>query len=306
MDPVTHSLIGANLANGFYRRRLGPEAVPILVAASNVTDIDAVVHLSGRRTAILMRRTFGHSLFLAPFWGALLAWLLCRIYRAQRWRTVFLLCLLGIGVHLFFDLVNSFGVVLLWPFSTWRPELAIVFIIDLALAGLLAAPLLLGLFPKLRRHKEALSRAAIACAALYVAFCGTNRFLAMRALRQAAKPPSGAFVYAFPEPFGPNRWHGVVLEGGVYQNYLVHSLTGEAERKSDVETDAGRPEIEGARETPLGRKLDWFFKAPVWTSSGRRVEAYDLRFRPILIERREPFAFSFETLPDGSAAPLDP
>src|SRR5712692_2481641 len=143
MDPVTHTLVGVAMANAFFRRRIGPESVPILAIASNLPDLDAVVHLTGNPAAVLMRRTFGHSLLLLPFWALLLALALRRFYPRPGARTLFGLCLLGAGVHLLFDLINSFGVVLLWPLSSWRPELALVFIIDFVLTGLVALPLLL-------------------------------------------------------------------------------------------------------------------------------------------------------------------
>ena len=66
MDPVTHTLVGAGMANAFFRRRVGPEAIPILALASNLPDIDAVVHLTGDPAALLWRRSFGHSLFTIP------------------------------------------------------------------------------------------------------------------------------------------------------------------------------------------------------------------------------------------------
>ncbi|PYS96581.1 MAG: hypothetical protein DMF50_04130, partial [Acidobacteria bacterium] len=66
MDPVTHTLVGVAMANALFRRRIGPESVPILAIASNLPDLDAAVHLTGSPAALLMRRTFGHSLFLVP------------------------------------------------------------------------------------------------------------------------------------------------------------------------------------------------------------------------------------------------
>ena len=95
MDPVTHTLIGIGMANAFFRRRIGPEAVPILAIASNLPDVDALVHLSSDPTAVLMRRTFGHSLFLLPIWAIGLAFILRRFYPRLDLRTLFGLSLLG-------------------------------------------------------------------------------------------------------------------------------------------------------------------------------------------------------------------
>lgn len=70
---MTHPLVGVGIANAFFRKRIGKSAVPILALASNLPDIDAVVVLAGDPTAILMRRTFGHSLFLLPLWALALS-----------------------------------------------------------------------------------------------------------------------------------------------------------------------------------------------------------------------------------------
>ena len=303
MDPVTHTLVGVGMANALFRRRVGPESVPILAIASNLPDLDAAVHLTGSPAALLMRRTFGHSLFLVPVWALLLALVLRRFYPRTGLPRLYGLSLLGAAMHLFFDLINSFGVVLLWPFSDWRPELAIVFIIDLVLTGLLALPLVLALIPAARPRLVGMSRAALACVALYLALCGAGRHLAGRTLaREAAAldaPPN--FTYVFPEPLGPHRWRGVLRQGNLYRVYLVHSLSGQAELKEEVRTQTGDPRVEEVRQAPFGRRLEAFFKAPVWRVQGAplTVSAYDLRFLSLLLTRRHVFEYTFEVGPAG-------
>ena len=184
MDPVTHTLVGVTAANAFFRRRIGREAVPILALASNLPDLDGVVMLTNHPASVVFRRTFGHSLFLLPLWSFLLTLILRRFYPRIRLPALFGLVFLGAGVHLFFDLINSFGVVLLWPFSAWRPELALVFIVDLALTALLALPLLLAIVPKIRPHLVPVSRIAAAAVVAYLLICSAGRTLAAEALER--------------------------------------------------------------------------------------------------------------------------
>lgn len=313
MDSVTHTLVGVGMANAFFKRRIGPPAVTILALASNLPDIDGIVHLTGDPTAILLRRTFGHSLLLLPLWSLALAGILKRFYPGLRILTLFGLVLLGASVHLFFDLVNSFGVVLLWPFSGWRPELAIVFIIDLFLTGILAIPLLCYLSPSTRPHLELVSRAAIACSIVYLIFCGTNRIMVQQALtteiNYLRRVPE--FVYIFPEPLGPHRWRGVTRYGDTYKVYLIYSLSGRIELKDEVETKKDNPYVIRVKDTDLGRRLVRFFKAPVWSvkenhqegrspvGSSIEVGVYDLRFRSIVIGREAPFEYKFHVYEDG-------
>jgi inner membrane protein len=313
MDPVTHTLVGITTANAFFRRRAGREAVPILAWASNLPDLDGVVMLTGHPAAVVFRRTFGHSLFLLPLWSFLLALILRRFYPRLSARTVYGLVLLGAAMHLFFDLVNSFGVVLLWPLSDRRPELAIVFIVDLILTSLLALPILLAGPAALRPRLAILSRLSVAAVVLYLGICAAGHALAREALvREARATPGRAdFLYVFPEPLGPHRWRGVVRKGNLYDVYLVHSFTGRLEKKEQIETHPETPEAARARQTRLGRRLDRFFKAPVWESRRARgsgpedgpatVTAYDLRFRSLVLDRRSIFSFCFRVTDAGAA-----
>jgi FAD/FMN-containing dehydrogenase/membrane-bound metal-dependent hydrolase YbcI (DUF457 family) len=297
VDPITHTLCGVALGNALFRRRAGSAAVPILAIASNLPDLDTVVHLTGDPTAVLMRRTIGHSVFLLPVWSAALAWLLGRRYRHLRFPVLFGMVLLGATVHDVFDLINSFGVVLLWPFSRARPELAIVFIIDFVLTGLLVLPLALAAVRRLRPHLVTLSRGALVAVAVYLACCAGNRALASGILDAQARadgpdsPPD--FTYVFPEPLGPHRWRGVVRRDGAYRVYLVRSLSGTATLRDEVTTSLDSPVVAAARASPLGRRLEWFFKAPVWSVAGPDLAAvHDLRFRTLVLRRPPVFEFT--------------
>jgi membrane-bound metal-dependent hydrolase YbcI (DUF457 family) len=320
VDPVTHTLVGVTVANGLFRRRAGAAAVPILALASNLPDIDGLVMLAGDPTAVMMRRTFGHSLLLLPLWCVALAWLV-----RLRWRHLTRLELLGMvavgaGLHLFFDLINSFGVVLLWPLSAARPELAWVFIIDLILTGLLAAPLLVALAPRWRPRLASLSRAAIAAVAVYLALCGAGHARAMTLLERAAvdgatddsasdlgpdwvevgSPAPPDFLYVFPEPLGPHRWRSVTRTGDRYRLHLINVLTGSVTFRREVTTGVADPRVARARATPLGRRLEAFFKAPVWEVGPESGVAgvYDLRFTSFVLDR--PAVFRFQVPGGGS------
>ena len=294
MDPATHTLSGIALANACFREKWGRETVPILAVAANWPDIDAAVMLRGDPAAVLLRRTFGHSLILLPFLAVALAAIFHRFYPKLGWAKLLPLCVAGMLLHLFFDLINSFGVVLLWPLSDWRPEFGIVFILDLTLTGLLAAPLLAG---KWRRNwLVPASKISLCAVAAYFAFCGLNRAWALRSLPDAQ---AADFSYVFPEPLGPHRWKGVVRKDDVYHVYLVHSLTGQAEPRGEIRTELKDPAVEAARQAPFARRFEWFAKAPVWTASGDEASVYDLRFSSLVVRREASFKFRFRVLPDG-------
>ncbi len=296
------------MANAFFRKRVGPEAVPVLAWSSNLPDIDAAVMLWRDPAAITLRRTFGHSIFLFPVWAAGLAWIFKKKYPHQKFGTLFGLCLLGAAVHVFFDLVNSFGVVVLWPFSSWRPEFAAVFIVDLILLALLIAPLIATRYldPEKRQRYFRYSMAAVAA---YLVLCFANRAAAGSSLayeeenRHGYQPPD--FSYVFPEPLGPHRWRGVMRYGDDYELYLIHNhlLYETAELKEHISTSPNDPRVLKARQSPLGQRIDTFFKAPVWLCNGDEVDAYDIRFRSLVFPRQRGFQFRFLADPADSAKP---
>ena len=304
MDPVTHTLLGVGLGNAFYRERTGRAALPVLALASNLPDLDAVVHLTGDPYAVLMRRTFGHSLLLLPFWSLLFAWLASRRYREVPLRTLYGMTLVGVAGHLLFDLINSFGVVLLWPLSDARPELAWVFIIDFVLTGLLALPLALALLAGLRPRLRPMSRAALATVACYLLLCGAARWRSTELLARQA--PAGAdFAYVFPEPLGPHRWRGVVRSPGRYDLFLLHPLSGRVDPRGSVRNDLDDPRVAAVRQTRDGQRLQRFFKAPVWQpeGEGNAVSAWDLRFKPLVVDREAVFHYTLESPAPGPGTP---
>lgn len=318
MDPVTHTLAGVALGNALYRDRV-PKAAFILAAASNLPDIDALSHLSFSMNAVLWRRTFGHSALLIPLWCAGLAWILKRRWcRETRFSTLFWMCLTGAYVHVVLDLINSFGVVPLWPLSGWRPELSIVFIIDLILTAILAAPLALAA-AGLGRDLAACSQASLALAAVYFMLCGSARGMALGRLSEESGRLGvrADFLYAFPEPFGPHRWRGVIRAGGIYRLYLLRPFSGGLESHGELET-SDDPHVRLVRASPLGRRLDRFFKAPLWTAKAPagppdpagpwEVSGRDLRFSSLVLglgsDGHGAFLFRFQVGPNGEVRQL--
>lgn len=297
--------MGLGVAHAFLRRKLGCESVAILAVAANLPDIDGLVHLTADPAAITLRRSFGHSVFAMPVWSLAAAWLWKRRHPRFRLSTLFGMNLLGCCVHVFFDLVNSFGVLALWPFDGYRPELSIIFIIDLALTGLLGLPYLAARLPPWRGRLEALCRTSLACVAAYVLLCAAGRARAEMLLLEHDPGRRAGFSYVFPEPFGPHRWRGVLRFGDRYRVYLIHSVSGRTELKGEVSTEDSDPRVLAAKDTDLAKRLQAFFKAPVWRVEERpgetQVKAYDLRFRPLVIDRGAVFEFVFRLDPDGRA-----
>jgi hypothetical protein len=134
--------------------------------------------------------------------------------------------------------------------------------------------------------------------------CGLNRAWALQALAKVTTKPVD-FSYVFPEPLGPHRWHGITRRGDLYQEFLIHSFSGVCEPRGEVITHIGDRAVVKARQSEFAQKIEWFFKAPVWTverrsSEGVEVSVHDLRFQSFVLNRRGSFRFRMLVRRDGS------
>lgn len=138
MDNLTHSLAGAMLGQMGLKRKTGL-AMPTLIIAANIPDIDAVATLLGGVQHLGIRRGITHgpvALVLLPIllWGAML---LYHSWRPNPERLpvhkgwLLLLAFIGTASHPALDWLNNYGIRLLEPFSGRWFYGDTIFIIDL-------------------------------------------------------------------------------------------------------------------------------------------------------------------------------
>lgn len=170
MDNVTHSLIGALIGQMGLKRKTGL-AMPMLIIAANIPDIDAVATLFSAHEHLAIRRGITHgpiAMVVLPLllWGTMLwfdrwrmqrdqwpfAWMQKHAGHSMPVHKVWLLVLAYIGClsHPLFDWFNSYGIRLLEPFSSQWFYGDSIFIIDIWL--LLA--LMSGVWVSLRRERR--------------------------------------------------------------------------------------------------------------------------------------------------------
>lgn len=294
MDNLSHTLLGIALSKAGLEQRYGRGTTLALVVASNLPDLDAALMFLGG-DAWLYRRTLTHSVFGLPVLAAAAGAVFHRFYPQISWKSFFGLILLGLGCHVFLDLLNSYGVVLLYPLSRQRFELSWVFIIDLVFWALLALPIVVSLLSA--KPAPRVWRGALLGLGLYIGFCATGRAVAGHVfhksiVNEGMKPD---FTYIFPEALGPHRFRGVVKEKGEFRLGLIHWLGGRLEWAGRFQSEDDDLLVRSARDSDFGRKLDWFFKAPVWRrapDAPDQAEVFDLRFQSIVLRwRKSPFYF---------------
>jgi inner membrane protein len=294
MDPLTHTLVGLDVAWALPERLRSRTTTAIVLGSSVLPDIDALWILEGKEVATLHRRTFTHSLVGLTLLALLCAFIFSRRRDGPGFGRLFALALLGGACHVLLDLANSFGVALLAPFSMHRFELGLVFVVDPVVWLLAFLPLLVW-----RRREElrpAVARLGLASIAAYVALCGTARSRAIVLLDRAlhADDVQAETTLVFPEPLGPQRWSAAGRSGSSYHRYLVYPFDSRAEASGVFISEDDDPLVRRVREDPASRPARIFLRAPLWRVEGHSVEVRDLRFTyQVLGNDWDPFRFRF-------------
>lgn len=151
MDPLTHTLVGANLSS----TRLGrttPLATAALVVGANLPDVDAILYFTGHSDLALgFRRGWTHGVLAIFVLPLLQAAVLVAYGRARRLpvspRWLFMLSFVAVLTHPALDWLNNYGMRWLMPFrGTWFYGDS-VFIMDPLLWIVLGAGWLIGRRP---------------------------------------------------------------------------------------------------------------------------------------------------------------
>jgi membrane-bound metal-dependent hydrolase YbcI (DUF457 family) len=167
MDTITHGIAGALIGKAFLagesdaadegepagsRRYATAGRVAVWAATLGAVfpDSDSVLDfLDPTGMAVITEhRGLTHSLVLLPLWVLLLAmatrWLVKRRQAEQaptpRTMKFVLAYAVGIGSHIFLDLINSWGTMIWMPLSKRRVAWDLVFVIDLTLTAIVLAP----------------------------------------------------------------------------------------------------------------------------------------------------------------------
>lgn len=293
MDPLTHGLTGALLAEVGPARQLGRQARVAMIAGALIPDIDVFWSTGGGVAELESHRGFTHSLLVA-LGLALVVGAVARASGPQkRFWSLAGLGLLGILVgHLFLDLATSFGTQILLPFTRERYAWDLVFIIDplvsVPLMGALALPVLF------RLSRVAFARAGLVYLVGYFALLATNHQLAVTQVRQiaVAQGLTPVRVAALPEPLTPFSWLGLVESDGVYGRAIVHPWSSQPVRLERIVKGPVQLTQALARQSREVQTYLWFARFPVARErevGGKQVVEYeDLRFERIF-RNRKPF-----------------
>jgi len=225
MEPVTHALTCIALGRAGLNK-ITRAATPMLLVSGLIADFDWVTRLGGAATFLRGHRTVTHSLVGTVAIVAVVAaisWLTGRKYSklAVGILPALAICTIGAGAHLLLDMLNGYGVKLLWPFSAkwyaWDLADSVdSWILFFLLVGLLIPELFrlvleeIGSKPK--RHGR--QRGAI-FGLVFVALVIAGRAFAHQGAialldSRGYRGQTPLVVAAFPKPSNPLLWSGVV------------------------------------------------------------------------------------------------
>lgn len=236
MEPVTHALASIALGRAGLNK-VSRMATPMLLVSGLAADVDWATRLGGASAFLRGHRTATHSFVgtvvlitgvAAGFWiaGRKFPKFAVNIFPAL------LICTVGAGVHLFLDLLNGYGVKLLWPFSaTWYAwniaDSVDPWIIFFMLAGLLLPELFHLILEEIgsKPRKRGRQRGAIVGLALVTLFIAGRAMAHERAIAlldsREYRGQAPLVVAAFPRPSTPLIWSGVVETDNALVNVNV-------------------------------------------------------------------------------------
>ncbi|MBZ5699534.1 MAG: metal-dependent hydrolase [Acidobacteriia bacterium] len=225
MEPVTHALTSIALGRAGLNK-VTRMATPMLLVSGLVADVDWVSRLGGASAFLHGHRTATHSLLGTAVLSVAVTLVFVFAGRKVPQFAIgalpaLLVCVVGAGVHLLLDLLNGYGVKLMWPFSAkwygWDLADSVdAWIIFFLLAGLLLPELFrlvleeIGSKPK-RRGRQRGAIVSLLLVALFVAgrAVAHQRAVALLDSREY-RGQAPLVVAAFPRPSNPFIWSGVV------------------------------------------------------------------------------------------------
>lgn len=283
MDNLTHTLVGAALAEAGLKKRTALGAVTLVIGA-NFPDVDAIAVPLGVGLEFRRGATHGFlALAILPFVLAGIMWLWDSQVRRRRdptlpaadFRQLALLSAISISTHPTLDFMNTYGMRWLMPFADQWFYADGMFIVDPWFLGVLVAGVVVS---RRRKHVDP-ARIALATASSYVILMLCVTTMGRSQVYQLVGPRK---FMVQPTPLKP--WHrGIVVdEPGAYR-FGSYTAFGEA-RLSDVTIakGGGDPAVGLARETVAAQRfLSWArfpFYRVVRDRDGTLVRIADARY----------------------------
>lgn len=270
MDPITHTLAGLSVKQVGFRKNA---ALAIVIIASLLPDIDYITRIWGADVLLRYHRGITHGIGALFFFSLLLAFIFknkCGFWYA------FVLSFLAYGLHLLFDLTNSYGTRILSPLDFNAYSLDIVFIIE----PWLTLPLLISLIAGMINKKRA-SVFAI-CTLLLICIVFVSRYYLQTEAKRFLKAHVDANkYYVLPLPNDFITW-AYLTQTKEYSELGVVDLFSKRVIVAERFNNKQDPLIEASKENKVVKNFLYFAKTPhaevTKTEDGAVVTWKELRY----------------------------
>jgi inner membrane protein len=283
LDPVTHIASGAlsgKLAQAHFEKK---QFFWFCVAAAWLPDIDNFLGMLGPEAYLLYHRGITHSVFGGIVLALLLAGVWKMFSRSFPLTTGAVIAYACILLHIFLDLITSYGTLIFAPLTRARYTINAIFIVDLIYT--LAIILFLVCARNWKTHSRRIVLAGLCWVLLYpLTAVGVNKAITKYYLQRLEREGIAyERVELSTEPFSPFRWKLVVEDDTSYHLAGVNAFA--LSRELTFETYQ-KPPPELVED--LGKKISmldtflWFARYPVMRTennpSKTRLLFNDMRF----------------------------
>ncbi|MFH0889220.1 MAG: metal-dependent hydrolase [Planctomycetota bacterium] len=317
MDSITHGLSGIVVSSLGIRQKFGIPGMLVFTAVTLFPDIDFLFNIISRSIYVRFHRGFTHSLIYLPLFALFLSLIFYLLVKDIGFKNLYIICFVGLLVHILLDLLNSYGTPVLLPFSPKQYSFNLDIIIDaFVFIPLIAGVIIMWLLPSYQKSAGLIVLAFIIIGVLF-RFSQKERAAGlMSKIEPASKAsmiPSGMgtifnpFVWCSIIPHAPlertqsgdkdisdKLKHNAKLSNGLrssenlllqqtgYSTYNINTLSGKVGEKSVI----FYPRDEIAKFIPMSKAirdfLNWSrfpFGRIENTPEGVNVKLSDLRFQ---------------------------
>lgn len=223
MDSLTHIALGASIGEVFFEKGFGKKAMWWGVLAQSIPDIDFIAALwMSPSEAMIAHRGFTHSLLfavLAVFIFSILAdrWHRPHNIRFSKWVLFFSV---AIGMHLFIDAFNNYGIGWFEPFDHRRFAFNWIYVFD---PFFLITPLICFVFLLFanahHRWRRRMATVSLFLPVIYLGYCGLNKSVITNEVLQLTSYKENGMkkLYTTPAPFQSWLWLVVIPGKESYQ-----------------------------------------------------------------------------------------
>ncbi|KPA10193.1 membrane protein containing DUF457, transmembrane [Candidatus Magnetomorum sp. HK-1] len=285
MDPLTHALSG--MAGSYCLPSVTKRQSLYCIIAASLPDIDNFVFLFGEEAYLLHHRGFCHSFIGGIVLASLLVWIF-RIFDKQiKWFKGFYIAFGLICLHLFLDVITSYGTQLFLPFSNLRCTIPCVFILDFLFTGILLIGVIWCFF-----HQKYRKTIATLCMGFIIIYPGFNKIIQLIKLERSKTALTQASISyhkitVLPALLAPFNWKIIVERESTYELYHLPLMANLNPNQAHIyeKADLNRI-IDMAPNVRFIKTFDWFVDYPAAkyqkTNQNNCITFFDLKFITVI------------------------